>query len=245
MSKAAKKKPTLQTIPADFDGRAITGADLFALIQREGVLHRYEVMTSDGLDALGKAATTLRHRHRETIRLGWTPEEAHSDDLQRKAYDALRVLAEALPAIRDEINSAPLLSGFDDSTDNPWRDENLRQIAALEAQVKESLKYSALIPRQELMARAAPKMVRYTPAWGVSLPPSVRGKTWWHKFVVPLADEVCRAVQATNPKIRIGNSDDGPLPRFLVAVIPHISNETPTTVAVRNRLQELGWENPT
>jgi hypothetical protein len=196
---------------------------------------------------LARTATTLRDRCRLAMKNGWTDEDVQSDELRRRAYDALQTLAEVLPIIRVEIEENPTLSGFDDSPDEPWRAANLHQLNLLEAIIGEARQYSALVPRQELSKRAAPKMVRYSSGgWSTPLSSSIRGKTkWWHEFVGALADEFCRAIQPRNPTRRIGNSVGGPLPRFLAAAIPHISGETPTKSAVRGYLEEVKWQNPT
>jgi hypothetical protein len=58
----------------------------------------------------------------------------------------------------------------------------------------------------------------------------------WPDYVEELADGFVRAMASTNRKtVGLGNS--GPLARFLVAIIPLISGETPTADTVMRYLQ--------
>ena len=54
------------------------------------------------------------------------------------------------------------------------------------------------------------------------------------------ADAFIEVVEAVNPGITIGRySNNGPLPRFLSAIAPHVSGETITAFAVKARLRKV------
>lgn len=59
----------------------------------------------------------------------------------------------------------------------------------------------------------------------------------WHDYVDDLAKAFRDAARSTNPDEPFPPSNSGPLTRFLSAAIPHISGETPNTVAIARYLQ--------
>jgi hypothetical protein len=59
----------------------------------------------------------------------------------------------------------------------------------------------------------------------------------WHDFAETLAEAFRQAVRSTNPSLPLQPSNTGPVVRFLIAAIPHITGETPTTAAVARYLQ--------
>lgn len=220
----------------EYDG-PITGADLHALIERNAVLRgNYAVPSSAALDALATAISVIRGRCSIGRREGWTPEQIASDNLRRRASDALQTLAEVLPAIRAERLAQPHLAPFDALTAM-----ELSQIKALEAVVKKAWEYSWLTPHEELAIQVVVGetwAMEFSDAYAISPPAPDRELSRWHHFGAWLADVFRDVVQASNPRLpRLGNSNDGPVVRFLACIIPRITGEQPTPAAVRRWLQ--------
>ena len=224
----------------------ITGADLHALIERKAVLRGdYAVPSSAALDALATAISVIRGRCSTGRREDWTPEQIASDNLRRRASDALQTLAEVLPAIRAERLAQPHLAPFDALTAM-----ELSQIKALEAVVKKAWEYSWLTPHEEhhiQVVVGTTWAMEFSDAYAISPPAPDREMSRWHHFVAWLADAFRDVVAVRNPHLQqLGVTEHGPMLRFLVCIIPCITGEQPTQTAVRRWLQRQskGGDNP-
>jgi hypothetical protein len=60
----------------------------------------------------------------------------------------------------------------------------------------------------------------------------------WHDMSVVIANMLRTALRSTNPKAALGNSNDGPVPRFVTVVLPMITNDTPTVANVGKWLKD-------
>jgi hypothetical protein len=60
----------------------------------------------------------------------------------------------------------------------------------------------------------------------------------WHPFAIIIGGAFKIALRRTNPHRRFGHSNDGPVARFVAAVIPNITGEHPTVQAVAKRLKD-------
>jgi hypothetical protein len=67
------------------------------------------------------------------------------------------------------------------------------------------------------------------------LMPELRG---WHSYTEILSGSFKLAMAGANPDREFGQSNDGPVARFVAAIIPHITGETPTVGAVSKRLKD-------
>jgi len=60
----------------------------------------------------------------------------------------------------------------------------------------------------------------------------------WRHIAVGISDDFCEAMRPTNPTLPLGRSNDGPVPRFVAAVIPGITGEHPSVQNVGKHLKE-------
>src|SRR6185437_8270130 len=91
----------------------------------------------------------------------------------------------------------------------------------------------ALMPSQETAVSVNALMARFSDAWVIPSPSAEMEITHWHDFAQFLVDAFIKAVQASNRSLpRLGLSENGPVPRFLEAIIPHITGESPTSAAI-------------
>jgi len=61
----------------------------------------------------------------------------------------------------------------------------------------------------------------------------------WHSLAQDIAEPARIALRFNNPTMLFGRSNDGPLPRFVAAVIPEITGERPSITAVGKHLKLL------
>ena len=218
----------------EFDG-PITGGDLRSMIVEARVLRdgRYRAPLPAMLEDLAMAASVLRGRVRVGRQADITPEGRLSNDRRKKATEALQKLAAVLPEIRAEIRER--------AANSPWPPLNDGQLEALDelaAAAARAWELPALMPDQEIEVLGNSGMARFSDAWVVPSPSPEEEISRWHHFAPFLADAFRDAVQASNRTLpRLGVSVDGPVPRFLAAVIPHITGETPNTVNVYQELK--------
>ena len=236
MNKAAGKKTAPRAIPTDFDGRAITGANLRAIIVGENVILDSGVPPSGkALDDLAVTVCLIRQRCRRGILELQTPDHIASDRLRRKASEALQTLAKVLPAIRAEYFKTPDLSPSE--LNSPMRLMELSQIDTLEGAVKEAQRYPCLTPLEELSIRVFSKLPRFSVSYALPPPSPIQDICTWHHFAAFLADKFRTVVQANCPKLDKGRSgvvqDATAAARFVAAVIPHITGEVATPENVR------------
>jgi hypothetical protein len=64
----------------------------------------------------------------------------------------------------------------------------------------------------------------------------------WKEIALSVANSFQVAMRRNNPKAKLGFSNDGPVQRFVTAVIPLITGETPNVGTVSNRLKALAAE---
>jgi hypothetical protein len=62
----------------------------------------------------------------------------------------------------------------------------------------------------------------------------------WHDFALDLAEAFREAMHSTNPGLELRPSNNGPVVRFLKAVVPKITGEDPTLNSIARYLQR--WE---
>lgn len=242
MSSSAVPQATLPT----FAERAITGADLRTLIERGGLLRgKYVIPSAVLLEDLASATNVLRARVHRVLQARLEPKLRMSDERKRRASAALQTLADVLPGIRDDILAAPDVELpphiAPPGLSSMMRWEHLSQLDALARMVDEAWEFSWLTPFEEKFVSFTDKVaLQPVPgAYAVPAPSPVRQIDRWHHFVVFLAEKFRDAVQAANPSLpRLANSNDGPVSRFLVAIVPHITAETPTPDAVRKWLRD-------
>jgi len=130
---------------------------------------------------------------------------------QKKIETYLRGLLDEIPAvIQTDVEMAKFQSHHGEST------------LAADEQRKH------LIVLQE----AALNVMKHGIGWSVI--PSIE---MWHDYAVPLADDFRKAMHATDPSLNLQISNEGPIVRFLEAVIPIISEETPGRAAIARYLQ--------
>lgn len=64
----------------------------------------------------------------------------------------------------------------------------------------------------------------------------------WHTYVQWLRSQFEHAMRSTNPGLDVRPSNDGPLTRFIAAVIPLITGENPKPPAIARQLQRMEKE---
>lgn len=210
------------------------------LIERERVLRGNFVLPSaEDLEELGKAVSVLRGRVRTANGVYLAPEQLQNDERKKLASDALQILADVLPALREEILGRPDVVSPEIS--DAMRFGHLSQIDALQMAVAAAMEYVWLIPHQELSISISEGMARFSDAFTLPPPSPISEIQTWHHFVSYLADKFRDVVQTANPtlpRLRIGNGESAnPVVRFLAAVIPHITGEEPKPDAIRKWLQ--------
>jgi len=229
----------------------ITGADLRRLMDRNKVLRTdYVSPSASALDGLALDISVLRGRCRVGRREAWSAEARRADDLRRMGSAALATLAEILPEMRAECAAA-----FEraDKVD-PMRlmfSQHIAEISALERVVADTWERPWITPMEEQQLAVivgSDWAIQVSPAYklppppaisGVSFPPDIREMHKWHHFAHWLAERFRDVVQAANPNLqRLALSNNGPVVRFFLAVIPHITGEAPTAAAVRKRLRD-------
>lgn len=225
----------------DFGWRAVTGEDIRALIERDSVLRgSYGKPSASALEGVANAVSVLRGRVRTGTDAYLTPEQLLNDQRKKDASEALATLARVLPGLREDILTAPDVGPPDIS--DLLRLGTLSQLDALQDTVNEAWEYGWLIPHQELSIQVtvgAEWTVQYSEAYALPPPSHDREIFKWHFFATLLADRFRDVVKARNVSLpRLANSNGGPVARFLVAVIPHITGETPTPDAVRKWLRD-------
>ena len=62
----------------------------------------------------------------------------------------------------------------------------------------------------------------------------------WHAYLPTFEREFRKAMLTTNPKLIFGRTSDGPLVRFLTVVLPLITDEKVTQMAVAKKLKQTG-----
>lgn len=202
---------------SNYDPLEFSGSWLRDLIERQNVLtDNYIVPSALRLHAIAERLNLLRALvHIEEIEL------RNEDILPSKAMAALATLADVLPQIQEK-----------------W-EEKLSYFRDL------GLKADQLVPLKDLENNhrhletiiesvvAAQKNILLRPAFA-----SVPMVHCWHDFAAEVANDFRDAVLASNPGLRIlGNSNNGPVARFLVAVAPHVTGEKPNTEAVARFLR--------
>ena len=192
--------------------RALSVEGLRTLLRE--VLKKDEIMPSRAdLTELARHLDGYRKLHLVNVEQ-WKPQAAAA----RKASQAARFLGTHLPKIRaDAIASLPHFS----SEPGFMIARIERDIAAMNA-VESGLKYlltesMALVPMTTAMA------------------PSEK----WRDLAVALSDAFVNALRPNNPHRIFGRSNDGPVPRFVSAIIPHVTGDAPTTLAVGKVLKDL------
>lgn len=59
----------------------------------------------------------------------------------------------------------------------------------------------------------------------------------WHSWAVVIASSFCSVINKNNPTVSLRYSNTGPIVRYLRAIIPLITGEEPSTVAIARYLQ--------
>jgi hypothetical protein len=138
---------------------------------------------------------------------------------RRKARDAIHALRQALPPIRQELSS--------------WA----ARIIELKLEQMESC--SKIIEELKHVDELMAALDKITPNSGVfPISDGLPAIDSWHEYATELADLFRDAVSTSNPRAaRLGNSNDGPVARFLSVVIPVISSEYPSIEALAQSLK--------
>lgn len=219
------------------------GSDLRDIIVREKILSPpyYKVPAAHELNELGYVVWTLALRCRRGQMASWSQEEIERDQRLRRARDALRQLAAALPAIRDDITedssrfSVEIVGKPSIDISSRLLSEDIGRLDRLHRAVLEANSYEFLKTQQE---RGIATNFDFG-GWSVP-PPSQDCEIYlWHHFAAFLADQFRDVVQAANPtreRLRVGNGSN-PVIKFLAAIIPKISGEKPTLGTVREHLR--------
>ena len=140
-----------------------------------------------------------------------------SSDRTRRLASALRTLNDVLPAIRDDCSEA--LKAAQRSTSQVMLRSCQKDLVALDALIAAvaatRARHSLLLPISQLAA------------------PIER----WHHFAEDLADAFRKAMHSTNPGLELRLSNNGPVVRFLKALVPEITGEKPTLGSIARHLQ--------
>jgi len=75
--------------------------------------------------------------------------------------------------------------------------------------------------------------------WGQPTTNPRKNSKEWHGIAKHLETAFVAAMRSTNPKLDIGLSNEGPVTRFVVAVVPHLTGEDPTAQGVAQHLKRL------
>jgi hypothetical protein len=146
VSGAADSSAALIGTSLDLAERAITGADLRALIEREHVLRgRYVPPPAGALEELAKAVTLLRWRVRIANGAHLTSQQRLNDGAKRLASVALQTLGDILSRLREEILAEPEAAEIF----KKLRLQQLSELDALQVAVCEARQYTWLTPDQE------------------------------------------------------------------------------------------------
>ena len=137
-------------------------------------------------------------------------------ELQRDALDALATLAKVFPRLRD------LTKSFEA---NAVQDQAPPVILAI------LRKHLAEID-------AARDFIAKTEGFSVWADPSIAPDRWqWLADVLPIDFE--NAMRSTNPNYKARLSHNGPLARFIAAVVPSLTGQHPTPDSVATELKKL------
>ena len=220
------------------------GSDLRDIIVREKILSppHYKVPSAEELNELGYIVWTLALRCRNGQLARWSAEEIERDQRLRRARNALRQLADVLPAIRNDVVddssrvSMKLVGKPNIDISSLILSEDLGRLDRLHQVVLEATSYEFLRTQQE---HAISTNLGFG-GWSVPPPSQDREIHSWHHFAAFLADQFRDVVQAANPtreRLKVGNGNN-PVVKFLVAIIPRITNERPTDRSVREHLRK-------
>jgi hypothetical protein len=140
----------------------------------------------------------------------------HSDSLRRRMADAMHELAEVLPPIQAQLRAAARFRSHETDPLNALLQAQLHYLALL-ATCIEALQQDHwyMVPRTD-EAKSAGR---------------------WPEHANTLADAFRKAMHSTNPELELGVANSGPVVRFITAVVPYITDETPTGAAVAQHLK--------
>lgn len=141
-------------------------------------------------------------------------EEQKFDVLAADARAAFDMLIEVMPAIRNDLVKRDAVAEGRD----PYTTQMLRHICALQPCLSPTA--TGFLQPYDMPA--------YALDWR------------WLAKVLPIDIEA--AIRPTNPKYRGGKSKGGPLSRILAAIIPSVTGEKVTAIAIGNQLRILQKE---
>jgi hypothetical protein len=64
--------------------------------------------------------------------------------------------------------------------------------------------------------------------------PFLRGAASWHDLANQIANDFEEAMGSTNSNLRLGRRSEGPVSRFLAAVFPNVTEQTPSSASIAN-----------
>jgi len=144
-----------------------------------------------------------------------------SNELRRDILGALEILSRALPEFLEQVTESGILPALAQASG--LYDQEIGALTAIAHEVSKAHAARCLQP----------------------LGKSTKAKKVWHRFAHPLADEFRTAMASTNPGTKFGQSDNGPVVRFLELVIPKITGETAERSAIEQFLRRAAAKNPT
>jgi hypothetical protein len=192
--------------------KPMTGAMLRALCAETGVVRSGKEPSRAAYEDLAQTINDFRR----LVSLS-TGRWRESSGRTRRLASGLRTLNDVLPAIRDDCSEA------------------LKAAQRSRSEVMLRLCQEDLVALDALIAAVAATRVRHSLLLPISqlAPPIER----WHHFAEDLADAFRGAMHSTNPGLELRLSNNGPVVRFLKALVPEITGEEPTLNSVARYLQ--------
>ncbi len=188
----------------------ITRESLRALFEQHGIVKGpHRLPSLEGFDELDREANRIREWVED-----WRRCREHERDCV-SLTNLLKLIAEILPDVAERRRA--MLS---------WAEEEDNGLAS---EVRADVEAVQFLAHGVNRVRSRPFLRRRS-----SNTFQIEG---WHDFAGELANAFRYAMCFTNPGLPLRNGDDGPVARFLAAIIPLITGEAPTPVAVARHLQ--------